>query len=68
MINMIDREMLIKELEEIRDIKCRTDADECDIEFVLDKIIEDIKKGKYDTKEYHKVDEYYRDNEAVWCK
>ena len=46
---MIDKEMLIKELEKTRDTKCRTDADECDIEFILDKIIEDIKKGKYDT-------------------
>lgn len=67
---MINKEKLIEALEEICNRESLIDPDECDIKFSLYKIIDDIEKGRYDARcvDTHDVDDYYKDDEDVWCK
>ena len=59
---MIDKEKLIKDLED------RFNNNEYYIS--INSLLTDIRYGRYDAKciDTHDVDEYYNDDEDVWCK
>ena len=69
---MIDKEKLIAKLESTINnfyIKSNMTPDELfKFRDKLAEIIENLKKGHYDAICYYDVDEYYEDDEDVWCK